>query len=224
MRNNRKLFKIAKVRSCENHSQKDTSEESGELIISGTLKLGTHVYTSSCVVANGRYGVLLGMPWHVAHNRRIEYVQRVVQVGGGEIPVDSFGDERVSKIQVTNLSVKKFRRLHRTRGKSNDFQVFQAIQVNTIKGYNGKRNCNPKLEALLQQYYAVFKSELPKGLPPERAVDHEIEIEDGAKPPYRSLFQLYPAELVVCKEYILDFLKKGNSDQADLYLVLLCSW
>ena len=95
LRNDRKLFKIAKVRSCANHSQKDTPEESVELIISGTLRLVTHVYKSNWVVASGRYEVLLGMPWHVAHNPRIDYVQRVVQVGGDEIPVDSFGDERV---------------------------------------------------------------------------------------------------------------------------------
>ena len=210
LRSNRKVFKIAEVRSCVNHPQKDTSEESEELIISGTLKLGTHVYTYNWVVASGRYDVLLGMPWHVAHNPRIDYVQRIVQVDGDEIPVDSFADERVSKIQVTNLSVKKFRRLLRTRSKSNDFQLFQAFQVNTINGYNGKSNCNPKLEALLQQYHDVFKTELPKGLLPERAVDHEIEIEDGAKTPHRPLFQLSPAELVACKEYVQDLLKKGK--------------
>ena len=111
---------------------------------------------------------------------------------------------------MTNLSVKKFRRLLRTKSKSNDFQVFQAIQVNKINGYDGKRNRNPKLDALLQQYHAVFKSELPKGLPPERAVDHEIGIEDGAKLAHRPLFQISPAEMVACKEYILDLQKKGK--------------
>ena len=210
LRNNRKLFKIAKERSCVNHSQNDTSEESEELIISGTLKLGAHVYTSYWMVPNGRYDVLLGMPWHFAQIPRIDYVQRVVQICGDENPVDSFGDERVSKIQVTNLSIKKFGRLLRTRSRSNDFQAFQSIQVNTIKGYIGKRNCNPTLEAILQQYHAAFKSELPKGLPPEKAVDHEIEIEDGAKPPHRPLFQLSPVELVACKEYIQDLLKEGK--------------
>ena len=172
--------------------------------------MGTHVYTSDWVVANGRYGFLLGMPWHVPHNPKIDYVQRAVQFGGDEIPVDSFGDEKVSKIQVTNLSVKKFRRLLRTRSKSNDFQVFQAIQVNTINGYNGNRNCIPKLESLLQQYHLFSKVNYAKGLPPERAVDHEIEIEDGAKPPHRPLFHLSPAELVGCNEYVQDLLKKGK--------------
>ena len=97
LRKNRKLFKIAKVQSCVNHSQKYTYEESVELIISRTLKLGTHVYTSNWVVAYGRYDVLLGMPWHFAHNPRIDYLQRVVQVGSDEFPVDSFGDKRVAK-------------------------------------------------------------------------------------------------------------------------------
>lgn len=196
------------MRSCVNHSQKDTSEESSELIISGTLKLGTHVRTSNGELAHGRYAVLLGMTWHVSHNPRINSVQRVVHVGGDEIPASSISHERVPTMQVTNLSFKKFRWLLSTKSRSNNVHVSQAIQANMMKGCNGKRDCNPKLEALLQQFDTVFKNELPEGLPPERAVDYKIVIEDGVKRPHRSLFQLFPGELVACKEYVQDLRKK----------------
>ena len=51
---------------------------------------------------------------------------------------------------------------------------------------------------------------MPEGLPLEREVDHEIQTEEGARPPKRALFQLSPAELEATKEYISDLLKKGK--------------
>lgn len=41
-------------------------------------------------------------------------------------------------------------------------------------------------------------------------MDHNIEIEEGTKPHHRLLFQLSPAELVACKEYVQDLLRKGK--------------
>lgn len=210
MNDNRKLFEIENVPSCVNHSQNGTSEKSSELILSGTLKLGAHKYTSNWVVANARYDVLLGIPWHVAHNPRVDYVQRVVQVGDDEIPVDPFDNKSEPRVQVANISVGKFRRLLRNRSGLSDFQLFRAIQVNTMERFGNWNKRNPKLDALLKQYDDVFKSELPEELPPKRAVDHEIDNEDGSKRPHRSLSQLSPAELVACKEYVQDFLKKGK--------------
>lgn len=37
-------------------------------------------------------------------------------------------------------------------------------------------------------------SELPKTLPPRRAVDHKIELEPGAKPPYLLRVNLFDPE------------------------------
>lgn len=90
-------------------------ENASELIFNGTLKLGTHEYTSNWVVANARYDVLLGMPWHAAHNPNIDYVNRTVKIGTDVIPVDSYELKDEPRVQVTNLSVKKFRRLLRKR-------------------------------------------------------------------------------------------------------------
>lgn len=36
---------------------------------------------------------------------------------------------------------------------------------------------------VLKEYQDVMPSELPKKLPPRREVDHQIELENGAKPP-----------------------------------------
>ena len=50
------------------------------------------------------------------------------------------------------------------------------------------------LEKLIKEYQDIFPEKLPKGVPPEREVQHQIEIEPGSKPPYRPPYQLGPAE------------------------------
>jgi hypothetical protein len=47
-------------------------------------------------------------------------------------------------------------------------------------------------------------------LPPKRSVDLAIETEHGAKPSYRSLYQLSTAELQEAKENVVDLKMKGT--------------
>ena len=51
-----------------------------------------------------------------------------------------------------------------------------------------------RLAQLIQQYRDVFPEQLPKGIPPARAVEHSIKIEPGSKPSYRPPYRLGPAE------------------------------
>ena len=41
------------------------------------------------------------------------------------------------------------------------------------------------LEQLIQEYRDLFPAQLPKGIPPSREVQHQIDVEPGSKPPYR---------------------------------------
>ena len=155
------------------------------------------------------------MPWHVAHNPHIDYVKRRVKVDGDEIKLDckkigwNGSDEK--PVTVTNLGVKKFRQLLRKKAPEK-FQVFHLVArdlpAELKKVTVGKQDS--RLDALLTKYESVFRSELPGGLPPERGVEHTIEVEKGSKPPHRPLYQLSPAELKACKEYVEDLLKKGK--------------
>ena len=40
-----------------------------------------------------------------------------------------------------------------------------------------------KVAAVLNDYKDVIPPELPKALPPKRAIDHKIELEPGTRPP-----------------------------------------
>ena len=50
------------------------------------------------------------------------------------------------------------------------------------------------LETILKEFCDVFPEKLPAGKPPKRAIEHEIQLEDGSKPPNRSPYQLGPKE------------------------------
>ena len=61
---------------------------------------------------------------------------------------------------------------------------------------------------LLAEYADVFPSDLP-GLPPEREVDHRIELEPGTTPVCRAPYRLAQNELEELKSQLTDLLDKG---------------
>ena len=65
------------------------------------------------------------------------------------------------------------------------------------------------LTTLIKEYQDIFPEKLPKGVPPEREVQHQIEIELGSKPPYRPPYRLGPAEQDELEEQIKDLLAQG---------------
>lgn len=211
---NKGCFKWKNCNVEVRHSEADSVEKSSEVILGATLKIGKHLYKSNWLVANCRYDVLLGMPWHVAHNPRIDYKKRIVKVGPQEIYSGEESEKRCPRIM--NLSVKKFRNLVKRKGQEPDFQLFQLIQSNNLKSENTDfkkqllKSENPELKKLLKEYQEVFQNDLPPGLPPERPVDHEIEIEEGSKPPHRPLYQLSPMELKAAKKYVEDLMQNGK--------------
>ena len=65
------------------------------------------------------------------------------------------------------------------------------------------------LEKVIQKYRDVFREKLPKGVPPNREVQHWIEIEPGSDPPYRPPYQLGPTKQDDLEEQIKDLLAQG---------------
>ena len=106
---NRGLFKWKECDVEVRHSKTFFVKNSSEVILGCTLIIGLHSYKSNWLVENCRYDVLLGMPWHVAHNTPIDYSQRNVKVNSDELIPHEEGCKQ--KNQVTSTGVKKFRSL-----------------------------------------------------------------------------------------------------------------
>jgi hypothetical protein len=53
--------------------------------------------------------------------------------------------------------------------------------ITTRKDSKGREHCHPHIREILSQYEPVFGS-IPLGRPPDRGIEHTIELESGATP------------------------------------------
>jgi hypothetical protein len=70
------------------------------------------------------------------------------------------------------------------------------------------RDVCPKLQPLVNEFREVFRNDLPKGLPPERALDHRIDTGNSA-PVNRPPYALSVSQLEEQKRQIADLLDRG---------------
>lgn len=63
------------------------------------------------------------------------------------------------------------------------------------------------IASLREQYADVF--EPPKGLPPDRGIEHVIPTLPDAQPPFMRMYRLSPAELAEVKSQVQDLLERG---------------
>ena len=66
-----------------------------------------------------------------------------------------------------------------------------------------------QIDKTLQDYQDIFPGDLPRGLPPERAIDHRIELEPGSLPVSRPVYRMSPQELEEVKRQLDELLSKG---------------
>ena len=65
------------------------------------------------------------------------------------------------------------------------------------------------LHHLLHEYNDVFPHDLPKGLPPERAVRHNIDLLQGSKPISKPPYRLSASEASEVERQLADYLQRG---------------
>ncbi|KAI3451450.1 hypothetical protein Pfo_008115 [Paulownia fortunei] len=65
------------------------------------------------------------------------------------------------------------------------------------------------VKGLLREFEDVMPDELPRKLPPKRAVDHEIELVPGTKPPARAPYRMSHPELVELRKQLKEMLECG---------------
>lgn len=66
-----------------------------------------------------------------------------------------------------------------------------------------------RARCLLKEYADVFPKELPRRLPPQRAVDFQIELEPGKPPPCRPMYRTPGDDLTELKNTLDDLLSRG---------------
>lgn len=81
------------------------------MILNETLRTGSDTYKTNWLVSNCRYDVLLGIPWHVKFKPTVRYVIITFRVNNSKksIGPSTKTEEQAFSVEVTSLSVKKFR-------------------------------------------------------------------------------------------------------------------
>jgi hypothetical protein len=130
--------------------------------------------------------IILGKPWLYDNNPdfnfRTNHVQFMFQ--GKLIKFDNCVD-------VTDRSAKLISRMQLERYAKKNYEIF-VCYVKTITDDNldfQKTESTTTVSSLLKEYEDVLPPELPNRLPPQRNVDHKIDIIPGSVPPFRSLFR-----------------------------------
>ena len=62
---------------------------------------------------------------------------------------------------------------------------------------------------IIREFKSIFPDELPKKLPPKRALDHKIDLVDGAKPPNLPIYRMSDYELKELKKQLDNLLACG---------------
>ena len=65
------------------------------------------------------------------------------------------------------------------------------------------------MQSILNEFSDIFLGDLPAGLPPQRDVDHCIELVPGAEPPHRAPYRMSPKGLDELKQQLRDLTEKG---------------
>ena len=65
------------------------------------------------------------------------------------------------------------------------------------------------MQELLNEFSDIFPKELPIGLPPQRQLDHRIELVPGAEPPHRAPYRMSPKGLDELKKQLRKLTEKG---------------
>ena len=119
----------------------------------------------------------------------VPFCDEVVLVGQSQTwTLPTHRQRREVKVQhVSALSLEKAM-------KESDMETY-AVMFKGVEGDGVGTPIPAEISDVLTEYVDLMPDELPKKLPPRRAVDHSIELEPGKEPPAKAPYQLSRPEL-----------------------------
>lgn len=162
------------------------------------------------------YDIILGKPWLTAHNPAIDWVSNTITIEKKDI---TYTLQQPSNIVsptpgVSLLSALQLKRELR-KGATAYLAILKEVEedptvrvIDDLSLPSKDPEWVERMKGVLRKYSAIF-GKLPKGLPPSRGVEHEIELEPGAKPPYLRIYHMSPLELAEVKRQLTDLIDMG---------------
>eukprot|EP00877_Chromochloris_zofingiensis_P000206 jgi/Chrzof1/10186/Cz04g31320.t1 len=190
------------------------------------LKLGD-VYrcNTKLIIADVEDDIILGKDWLKVHNPSIDWSKDVMVLHADRakpviiraVPEVCDKDDLFAKCEkhsakpevlISNLQVKRL--LRKSSTVAYCCYIKERLDVDVAAAADSKAgdDCTPvAVEALLNEFADVFQER--SGTPAVHDVHHTIELQEGAKPPYRQPYRMSTAELVELKKQLTELLDKG---------------
>ena len=137
--------------------------------------------------------LLLGRPWQfdkdVTYNGRKNTYS--FMLNGKKVNLLPLSSQQVRKDQLQSQQKKVKSRKGLLLAKKREIRLMiWAKQLLQVEGLDLPR----QIKELLEEFKDVFPDELPKGLPPIRGIEHQIDLVLGASLPNRPAYRCNPEE------------------------------
>jgi hypothetical protein len=161
-----------------------------------TIRVNNYKVKAEVLIANihDTFDAVLGMNWFMAEKPAIDWKNppRVIISRKDEMhELSGQTEPPPATPEIKQINYLQLKRQVRKR----NVQVFLAYIFEPVKKFFGKsKKKTHSIHKLVDQYKDIFASTLPDELPPERNVDHKIELLPGSTPPSRPPYRLSFAE------------------------------
>lgn len=177
--------------------------------IRGRLAVGPwRGVTKLAVLPLNRWKVILGMDWMVRNQAVI--VPATGQLHLGRLVMTANAGEAVRRRSTPPderlMTAREARKTLRKRPEDCCMVLLQQVQGPTAEP---GPDPPPESVARILDEFRDVTAPLPPGLPPERPVQHRIELEPGSGPVFKRGWRMSPLELAEAKAQISDLLEKG---------------
>ncbi|KAJ9520936.1 hypothetical protein QJQ45_014130 [Haematococcus lacustris] len=190
------------IRLADGHQQQSTA-----MIPNARFRMSSYkgVQTLHCTKLHG-FDIILGKPWLADLNPHIDWKLNTMsfQHAGRKHTLRAPPSPKHPDIDKYTISTAGLRVAMQTR------QPMFLVSI-TSAGIDSATDRHQIMDctAITQKFADVFPADLPAGLPPQRAVDHRIEVEPGKRPPTRSTYNMSTSELAELKAQITEMQEKG---------------
>jgi len=182
------------------------------------LQIGAHQEQITFdIVRMATHNIVLGRPWLVKHNPRINWKTDQIEFDGCDCVIASrkpthrqrsVVDERkdFNQVEATASTSNKDRRLSRVSGSADtgEGQPDQEARV------TGGKHTPSSVPQEYKKWAKLFEEEVSAdALPTHQPWDHEIKLEPGKKPTFGPIYALSEKELQTLRQYLDENLKKG---------------
>ncbi|KAF1333226.1 hypothetical protein FI667_g2804, partial [Globisporangium splendens] len=135
------------------------------------------------------HDVIFGQPWFVKHNPIIDWRKQTFA-----LPEDTSVHERSDSEICSKI-------------KNAEYEELFVVKVSAVNDISPV--VPPELKPVIDRFADCFPESLPDGLPPERAVNFELQPKPDAVPSSRPPFRLSKTEQDALEEFVRDNVKKG---------------